>query len=131
MSASATTASSRPVNRWRQLVFGVICMMLIANLQYSWTLFVNPLRQAHDWDITGIQLAFSIFIALETWLTPGAGWLGGHLGPRRGPKITVAIGGTMVAVAWCIDAYTNSLWLLYVGAALSGIGAGGIYATGV
>lgn len=129
MSVSATSTRSRPVNRWRQLAFGVICMMLIANLQYSWTLFVNPLRQANDWDIPAIQLAFSIFIALETWLTPGAGWLVDHLGPRRGPKITVAIGGILVAVAWVIDAYANSLWLLYVGAALSGIGAGGVYAT--
>ena len=104
-------------------------MMLIANLQYSWTLFVNPLAQANDWDIPEIQLAFSIFIALETWLTPGAGWLVDYLGHQRGPKVTVAIGGVLVASAWVINAYANELWLLYLGAALSGIGAGGVYAT--
>ena len=128
MSVSATT-TSRPVNRWWQLAFGVVCMMLIANLQYSWTLFVEPLQVANDWDIPAVQLAFSIFIALETWLTPGAGWLVDHLGPRRGPKVTVAIGGICVASAWVLDAYAQSLWMLYVGAAVSGIGAGGIYAT--
>jgi OFA family oxalate/formate antiporter-like MFS transporter len=129
MSIYATAGSPRSVNRWWQLVFGVICMMLIANLQYSWTLFVNPMHTARGWEIAEIQLAFSIFIALETWFTPGAGWLVDFLGHRRGPKITVAIGGVMVAIAWVINAYADSLWLLYLGAVLSGIGAGGIYAT--
>src|SRR4051812_33142393 len=32
-------------NRWFQLVAAVIAMVMIANLQYSWTLFVNPLQQ--------------------------------------------------------------------------------------
>jgi OFA family oxalate/formate antiporter-like MFS transporter len=45
-------------------------MILVANLQYGWTLFVNPINKAHGWPIASIQLAFSIFIALETWLTP-------------------------------------------------------------
>lgn len=122
---------SRPslVDRWQQLTFGVICMMLIANLQYSWTLFVRPMHQAHGWEIAEIQWAFSIFIALETWFTPGAGWIIDHLGPRRGPKFAVALGGVMVAIAWVINAYADSLELLYFGAALSGIGAGAIYAT--
>ncbi len=51
--------------RWWQLVFGVVCMMLIANLQYGWTLFVQPIRQAQGWSVAEIQWAFSIFIALE------------------------------------------------------------------
>jgi OFA family oxalate/formate antiporter-like MFS transporter len=129
MYVTATAARPHPVNRWRQLAFGIICMMLIANLQYSWTLFVRPMHQAHGWEIAEIQLAFSIFIALETWFTPGAGWLVDFLGPRRGPKVVVALGGLMVAIAWVINAYAESLWLLYIGAALSGIGAGGVYAT--
>ena len=28
--------------RWVQLWLGVLCMALIANLQYAWTLFVKP-----------------------------------------------------------------------------------------
>ncbi len=129
MSVHTIADGPRPTNRWWQLVFGLICMMLIANLQYSWTLFVKPMNVANGWNIAEIQIAFSIFIALETWFTPGAGWLADHLGPRRGPKVTVLIGGVLVAVAWVINAYATSLWMLYVGAALSGLGAGGIYAT--
>ena len=71
-------------NRWSQLWLGVVCMILIANLQYAWTLFVNPLHQAHGWALPAIQLGFTIFVALETWLTPAAGWLADHIGGRRG-----------------------------------------------
>ncbi len=29
--------------RWAQLIMGVVCMAMIANLQYGWTLFVDPI----------------------------------------------------------------------------------------
>ncbi len=127
---SASLTAGRPAtNRWTQLLFGVICMMLIANLQYGWTLFVQPIRQAHGWSVAEIQWAFSIFIALETWLTPAGGWIVDSLGANRGPKFTIAIGGIMVAIGWTLNAYAESLTLLYLGAAVSGVGAGFIYAT--
>jgi OFA family oxalate/formate antiporter-like MFS transporter len=44
--ASVAVAASK-VSRVRQLVIGVICMALIANLQYGWTLFVSPIQKAH------------------------------------------------------------------------------------
>ena len=115
--------------RWWQLAFGVLCMMLIANLQYGWTLFVQPIRLARGWTVAEIQWSFSIFIALETWLTPAGGWLVDMLGPRRGPKLVVAGGGVLVGVAWVINAYAESLGMLYLGAVVSGVGAGFIYAT--
>ena len=74
-----------------QLISVIVCMVMIANLQYGWTLFVNPLNKAHGWSIGSIQLAFSIFIALETWLTPIEGWIVDSLGPQRGPKIVVRV----------------------------------------
>lgn len=128
MSVSVATERT-PTNRWIQLLIGIACMMLIANLQYGWTLFVQPIQQAHKWTIAEIQWAFSIFIALETWLTPAGGWLVDSLGARRGPKLAVVIGGIMVAIGWTLNAYAESLTLLYLGAAVSGIGAGFIYAT--
>jgi MFS transporter, OFA family, oxalate/formate antiporter len=122
---------SYSATRWTQLVSVIICMVLIANLQYGWTLFVNPINKAHGWSIASIQFAFSVFIALETWLTPIEGWIVDILGPRRGPKLMVAFGGIMVAAGWVINSMADSLTLLYLGAVISGIGGGAIYATSV
>jgi OFA family oxalate/formate antiporter-like MFS transporter len=109
----------------------IICMVMIANLQYGWTLFVNPMNKAHGWSIASIQFAFSIFIALETWLTPIQGWFADVLGPRRGPKLVVALGGILVAAGWIINSVADSLELLYLGAAVGGTGGGAVYATSV
>jgi OFA family oxalate/formate antiporter-like MFS transporter len=129
MTTNASKPSSAGPQRWRQLLLGVLCMVLIANLQYSWTLFVQPMSRARTWAVADIQWAFSIFIALETWLTPLAGWIVDRLGPRRGPRAMVFAGGVMVAAGWVLDAYATALWTLYLAAAVSGLGAGGIYAT--
>jgi MFS transporter, OFA family, oxalate/formate antiporter len=130
---SATTVESgavaTPATRWTQLILCILCMVLIANLQYGWTLFVNPINKAHGWSLASIQVAFSIFIALETWLTPIEGWIVDTLGARNGPKLVVACGGILVALGWVINAYAQSLEMLYFGAVVGGTGGGAIYAT--
>jgi MFS transporter, OFA family, oxalate/formate antiporter len=115
--------------RWGLLAICVVCMIMVANLQYGWTLFVNPINKAHGWSIASIQFAFAIFIALETWLTPIQGWIVDVLGPQRGPKLMVAFGGITVAIGWVINAYATSLEMLYLGAIVSGMGGGAVYAT--
>src|ERR1700685_4724986 len=106
---SATTVESgavaTPATRWTQLILCILCMVLIANLQYGWTLFVNPINKAHGWSLASIQVAFRIFIALETWLTPVEGWIVDALGSRRGPKLMVAFGGIMVGLGWGDNAH--------------------------
>ena len=123
---------SRPVaidgTRWTILACAILCMVMIANLQYGWTLFVNPMAAKHGWSIAAIQVAFSIFIALETWLTPVSGWIVDRLGPR-GPKLVVAFGGVTVAIGWVINAYAETLTMLYIGAVIGGLGGGAVYAT--
>jgi OFA family oxalate/formate antiporter-like MFS transporter len=114
--------------RWTILTFAILCMVMIANLQYGWTLFVDPIAAKHGWSIAAIQLAFSIFIALETWLTPIEGWIVDQLGPR-GPKIVVSLGGILVGIGWVINAYAETLTALYLGAVIGGIGGGAVYAT--
>jgi MFS transporter, OFA family, oxalate/formate antiporter len=130
-SVSETPATSASGTRWLQLWLCVICMVLIANLQYGWTLFVNPINQAHGWDLVSIQGAFSIFIALETWLTPIEGWIVDRVGPQLGPRLMVASGGILIAAGWMVNAYAETLTALYIGSVLGGIGGGAIYATSV
>jgi OFA family oxalate/formate antiporter-like MFS transporter len=131
ISAAPAAVPTTLTSRWSQLIFVIICMVMIANLQYGWTLFVNPISKAHGWSIASIQLAFAIFIALETWLTPVEGWIVDILGPRHGPRIMVAFGGFTVGLGWVINSMAESLTMLYAGAVISGIGGGAIYATSV
>ncbi|QCO16198.1 oxalate/formate MFS antiporter [Azospirillum brasilense] len=126
MHQALTEAPKGPLGgRWFQLVIGVICMSMIANLQYGWTLFVEPIDQKHGWGRAAIQVAFTIFVVMETWLVPVEGWFVDKFGPR----IVVLIGGVLCAVAWAVNSVADSLAMLYLGAALGGIGAGGVYGT--
>ena len=112
-------------NRWLQLFLGIVCMAMVANLQYGWTLFVAPINEKYHWGRASIQVAFSIFVLLETWLVPFEGWVV----DRFGPRVVVMAGGVLVGIAWVVNANASSLALLYVGAALGGIGAGAVYGT--
>jgi len=133
MTSASTAAESGALatttTRWTQLIIAIVCMILIANLQYGWTLFVNPMNQAHGWSIKAIQFAFAIFIAMETWLTPIWGWMADNLGTRRGPKLMIALGGIFVALGWIVNSQAQTLGMLYFGAVLAGIGGGAIYTT--
>jgi len=111
--------------RWGQLIIGIVCMAMIANLQYGWTLFVNPIAERHGWSRAAIQVAFTIFVLTETWLVP----IEGYLVDRFGPRIVVLVGGLLCGLGWIINSYADTLTLLYVGAAIGGIGAGAVYGT--
>ena len=120
------TARSGPVGgRWLQLFIGVICMSMIANLQYGWTLFVEPINEKHQWGRAAIQVAFTIFVVTETWLVPIEGWFVDKFGPR----IVVFIGGILCAASWALNSIADTLTLLYVAAAIGGVGAGAVYGT--
>src|SRR5436189_1237003 len=125
--AISSRATASEATRWGQLIFGIICMVMIANLQYGWTLFVNPIDQKYHWGRAAIQVAFTIFVLTETWLVP----FEGYLIDRFGPKVMVCGSGFLVAIAWMLNAYADSLALLYVAAAIGGIGAGVIYGASV
>jgi OFA family oxalate/formate antiporter-like MFS transporter len=118
-----THATASDTTRAAQLIFGIICMVMIANLQYGWTLFVNPIDQQYHWGRTAIQFAFTIFVLTETWLVP----IEGYLIDRFGPRLMISASGVLVAIAWVINSMADSLFLLYVGAAIGGVGAGVIY----
>jgi OFA family oxalate/formate antiporter-like MFS transporter len=122
-SATTTHSPASEATRWGQLVLGIICMVMIANLQYGWTLFVGPIDQKYQWGRAAIQVAFTIFVLTETWLVP----IEGYLIDKFGPRLMISGSGVLVAIAWVVNSVADSLFLLYVGAAIGGIGAGVIY----
>lgn len=124
---SVRAGGSGLTNRWLQLVLGILVMVMIANLQYGWTLFVNPLAAKFHWTRAAIQVAFSLFVLMETWLVPFEAYLVDLFGPR----LLVGLGGVLVGVAWVIDAYAHTLSALYLGAIVGGAGAGIVYGTAV
>jgi MFS transporter, OFA family, oxalate/formate antiporter len=132
MGTTAPAGTAQPSNgRWLHLSLSILCMIMIANLQYGWSVFVSPMQQAHGWAVTSIQVAFTIFVALETWATPLNAWICDRIGPRFGPRFVMGAGGVLVAAGWALDAYTASLTALYIGGALTGFGAGAIYCVSV
>ncbi|SFL85181.1 oxalate/formate MFS antiporter [Methylobacterium pseudosasicola] len=117
----------KPVGRgrWLQLAFGVVCMCMIANMQYGWTFFVNPMQERHGWDRAAIQIAFTLFVVTETWLVP----IEGYFVDKYGPRIVTLFGGLLCGIAWVMNSYAETLTMLYVAAAIGGTGAGAVYGT--
>jgi OFA family oxalate/formate antiporter-like MFS transporter len=111
-------------NRWIQLSASLLAMIMIANLQYSWTLFVNPLRDATHWRLSEIQWAFTLFVICETWVMPMEGWII----DRMGPQIFTTIAGVLCGIGWGGLAFVHTLNQLYVFYAIAGVGAAFVYA---
>ena len=110
-------------NRWFQLVASLVAMIMIANLQYAWTLFVQPLQASTGWRLSDIQTAFTLFILFQTWVQPLDGWLIDRLGPRW--FITAA--GLLCGLGWAGMGYATSLPMLYALYCLAGVGAAFVY----
>ncbi len=126
--ATSSIAPDRPVtssNRWLQIVLGVACMVAAANIQYAWTLFVPEIQKTFGWDRAAIQVAFTIFVVVQTWLTP----IEGYFIDKYGPSRVVMFGGFMTGLAWVVNSYATSLSGFYLGSVLGGIGVGCVYAT--
>ncbi len=111
------------MNRWIRLAAAVIAMMMIANLQYGWTLFVKPIAGATHWKLSDIQWGFTIFVALETWMMPLSGWIIDLLGPR----LFMSAAGAMCGVGWAGLGKASTLPELYGFYALAGFGAALVY----
>jgi len=110
-------------NRWFQLGASLIAMIMIANLQYAWTLFVQPLQGATGWKLSDIQFAFTLFILFQTWVQPLDGWLIDRLGPRG----FISAAGVLCGLGWAGMGYATSLPQLYVLYCLAGTGAAFVY----
>lgn len=114
---------SRIINRWVQLIAGIIAMMAIANLQYAWTLFTVPIQNHLHISLVAVQWTFTLFVFLETWLVPFEGYLVDVIGPR----LMLGIGSVLVGLGWVGSGYAESITGLYFWYGVGGIGAGIVY----
>ena len=110
-------------NRWFQLCASLVAMIMIANLQYAWTLFVQPLQTSTGWRLSDIQFAFTLFILCQTWVQPLDGWLIDRLGPRG----FISAAGLLCGLGWAGMGYATSLPMLYALYCLAGVGAAFVY----
>jgi OFA family oxalate/formate antiporter-like MFS transporter len=110
-------------NRWFQLFASLIAMIMIANLQYAWTLFVQPLQRGTGWKLSDIQYAFALFILFQTWVQPLDGWLIDRIGPRW----FISVAGLLCGLGWAGMGYAKSLPVLYTLYCLAGMGAAFVY----
>jgi MFS transporter, OFA family, oxalate/formate antiporter len=125
--ANETQASAGGIrsNPWVQLIAGIVCMAMVANLQYGWTVFVDPIDAKYHWGKVAIQYTFTLFVLLETWLVP----IEAYLADKYGPRILVASGAFLIALAWISMSRAATLPMLYVSGAIGGIGTGLVYGT--
>jgi OFA family oxalate/formate antiporter-like MFS transporter len=121
--ASSAIHPSRIVNRWAQLIAGIVAMMAIANLQYAWTLFTKPMQAHLHTSLTVIQGIFTFFIALETWLVP----FEGYLVDRIGPRFMLGAGAILVGLSWVFCGQAETVRGVYFWYGIGGIGAGIVY----
>ncbi|MAU95775.1 MAG: oxalate/formate MFS antiporter [Fulvimarina sp.] len=111
--------------RWAQLAIGVVCMVMIANLQYGWTFFVPEIVEKYGFTREAIQWSFTLFVLFETWLVPIEGWFV----DKYGPKNVIMFGGVLCGVGWIVNSQADTIFLFCVGQVIAGIGAGAVYGT--
>jgi len=122
---SKPQSTSAFANPWTQLILGIICMVMVANLQYGWTLFVGPIGAKYHWTKPAIQTTFFLFVLFETWLVPAEGYIVDRIGPRW----MIVGGGLLAGISWVLNSYADSLGMFYFSGIVGGIGAGAVYGT--
>jgi len=114
-------------NRWLILFFSVLSMVAVANLQYGWTFFVPSIVKQLSSTTALVQVTFTLFVLLETWLVPFEGYLVDRFGPRN----LVLLGGVFAAAGWVGSGLAGDLTTLYLTYAVAAIGAGIVYGTAI
>lgn len=110
-------------NRWFYLVLAVLLMCMISGVQYSWTLYANPVKDNLGVSLAAVQTAFTLSQVIQAGSQPG----GGYFVDKFGPKIPLMFGGAMVLAGWTFMGMVDNIPALYALYTLAGAGVGIVY----
>jgi len=111
-------------SRWL-VVVGALIIQICLGAIYSWSVFVNPLKEVFDYTTTQTQIIFSLALATFALVMIFAG----SLQDRRGPRIVATLGGVVLGTGYLLASLTDgqfSLIALTVGI-IGGAGIGLAY----
>jgi MFS transporter, OFA family, oxalate/formate antiporter len=113
--------------RWWILAALVVSMMSIANFQYAWTMFTTPLQDNFKASLAAVQVAFTAFVMVQTWLVP----VEALLVDKYGTRIVMTVAGLIVGISWVWSGMATSLPMLIGAYAFGGIGVGAVYGASI
>ena len=111
--------------RWFFLILAVLLMCMISGVQYSWTLYANPMKDLLGVSLAAVQTAFTLSQVIQAGSQPG----GGYFVDKFGPKVPLMIAGIMVGGGWLAMGAVDNVAMLYVMYTVSGAGVGIVYGT--
>lgn len=88
-------------NRWL-VVAGALIIQVCLGAIYSWSVFVNPLKEAFSYTTTQTQMIFSLALATFAFTMIFAG----RLQDKVGPRIVATVGGIVLGAGYVIASFS-------------------------
>lgn len=98
-------------------------MAFIAIYQYSWSLFALGLSVDLKWPMTTVQLAFTLYTYVATFVQP----LSGYFADKFGPKKLSVLAGLLAATGFLLSSRVTSPLELYIYYTIGSVGVGVLY----
>ena len=111
--------------RWFYLVLAVLLMCMISGVQYSWTLYANPVKDLLGVSLAAVQTSFTLSQVIQAASQPG----GGYFVDKFGPKVPLIVSGIMVGAGWVLMGMSPNVVMLYILYTIAGAGVGVVYGT--
>ena len=91
-----------PGNRWL-VVLGALVVQICLGAIYSWSVFVNPLKEVFFYTTTQTQIIFSLALATFALIMIFAG----RLQDKKGPRVVATLGGIVLGTGYLLAAFTG------------------------
>jgi len=96
--------------RWVIVAVSFVITTIAYGIQYSFGVFFEPLQTTFGWTRAATSGAFSLYMFLHCAFAFIAGWAT----DKYGPRITVSLGGLVIASGLLLTSHVTTLWQLYL-----------------